>query len=89
MMCYVCAQLQNSPKGINKEIDRLTGGRSPRYHITGFGDITAFPYDASIDTFALGDSLKFMGFKPELKLYSPSYDFIFYPPIVSPTAIRN
>jgi len=78
-----------SPKGLNKEISKLTNGASPRTQITSFGDVITVAYDTSIDRFVLGESLNFLEFKPELKIYSPSNDFIFFPPIVSPTAIRT
>jgi len=78
-----------SPKGINPNLERLNEGHNTRYHITGFGDVGASLFDKSIDTLHFGSDLSILEFNPELKLTSPNYDFIFYPPMVSVTSLNK
>lgn len=79
----------SSPKGINPEVDMVSGGENVRYHIKGFGDVTAFPYDTATDKLIFGKDLSAIQFTPQLKLVAPSFDFVFYPPIMSPTTLRK
>eukprot|EP01114_Cavostelium_apophysatum_P017921 TRINITY_DN5424_c0_g1_i1.p1 TRINITY_DN5424_c0_g1~~TRINITY_DN5424_c0_g1_i1.p1 ORF type:complete len:336 (+),score=62.31 TRINITY_DN5424_c0_g1_i1:114-1121(+) len=77
----------STPKNLDPYTKTMSGDHNPRGLITGFGDIVGVAVDPTTDKFEFHGELAQLKFEPLVKQIAPQYAFIFFPPIVSPTAL--